>query len=98
MDRELGSVGGRGLRTSGDVLEGGDRVTLGCMSISRDFDAWMAANGIVPEVEIVPDHACQVFLPSDGVRISLDHAEGEEGHTLPAALSEARDLISRHLR
>ena len=68
------------------------------MSISRDFDAWMAANGIVPEVEIVPDHACQVFLPSDGVRISLDHAEGEEGHTLPAALSEARDLISRDLR
>ncbi|MBD8031213.1 hypothetical protein [Corynebacterium gallinarum] len=67
------------------------------MSISRDFDAWMAARGIVPEVEIVPDHACQVFLPSEGVRISLRHTEGEEDHIAPAALLEACDLISRHL-
>lgn len=68
------------------------------MSISRDFDAWMADNGIVPEVEIVPDHACQVFLPSDGVRISLGQVEGEGEHTSSVVLSEARDLISRHLR
>lgn len=57
----------------------------------------MADNGIVPEAEVVPDHACQVFTPSDGVRIFLRPVEGENGHSDPDVLAEARDLVAQYL-
>lgn len=64
------------------------------MSISRDFDAWMDERGIEAEAEIVLDHECQVFLPVEGVRISLKGKDGETGHSESAGLEEARALIS----
>ncbi|ANE04713.1 hypothetical protein [Corynebacterium crudilactis] len=64
------------------------------MSISRDFDAWMEEQGIISEAEVVPDHACQVFLPVEGVRISLKQMEGEKDHSQVIRLEEARGLIS----
>ncbi|AKK06781.1 hypothetical protein CMUST_12375 [Corynebacterium mustelae] len=34
------------------------------MSISRNFDEYLAAHGIVQSAEVVPDNPCQVFEPS----------------------------------
>lgn len=67
------------------------------MSISRDFDAWMDAEGIVPEAEVVPDHSCQVFLPTDGVRIFPGLHEGEGGHRKSRELETALKLMKEHL-
>ncbi|BAU96831.1 hypothetical protein N24_2569 [Corynebacterium suranareeae] len=64
------------------------------MSISRDFDAWMDERGIVAEAEVIPDHACQVFLPMEGVRISLKQTEGEQQHNKSARLEAARAMVS----
>lgn len=71
------------------------------MSISRFFDAWMADNNIQPEAEVVPDHACQVFLPgpgSDDVRIIPARGDGEQHHTATLDLEAARRLVEEHLR
>lgn len=71
------------------------------MSISRFFDAWMADNGIQPEAEVVPDHACQVFLPgvgSDHVRIIPVRDDGEQHHINNPDLDAARRLVEEHLR
>lgn len=64
------------------------------MSISRDFDAWLEDRGIVAEAEVIPDHACQVFLPVEGVRISLKQMEGEQGHNNSDELEAARNLLT----
>lgn len=36
------------------------------MSISRNFDEYLAARGIVPSAEVVPENACQEFAPPTG--------------------------------
>lgn len=67
------------------------------MSISRFFDAWMADRGIEPEAEVVPDHACQVFLPMDGVRIIPGGRDGEQHHMSTPGLDAARSMVQEHL-
>ncbi|GAA1471403.1 hypothetical protein GCM10009621_03510 [Corynebacterium felinum] len=37
-----------------------------CMSISRDFDAYVAERGIEISAEVVPENECQVFVPLPG--------------------------------
>lgn len=64
------------------------------MSISHFVDDWFAEQGLKPVVEVEPDHACQVFLPEEGVILSQITRGGESQHTSPEAAAElVRDLL-----
>lgn len=64
------------------------------MSISHFVDDWFEDRGLKPIVEVEPDHACQVFLPEEGVILSRFGGEGESRHTSPEMAAElVQDLL-----
>lgn len=65
------------------------------MSISHFVDDWFEDNGLQPIVEVEPDHACQVFLPEDGVILSAVDYSSESRHTAPdVAVELVRDFLA----
>lgn len=70
-------------------LAGCPFITLGFMSISNHFDAYLEARGLKADVEVIPDHACQEFLPQPGMNVRVVKDREELSH----AEEVVRDLL-----
>ncbi|WP_156231557.1 hypothetical protein [Corynebacterium occultum] len=65
------------------------------MSISRYVDGWFEETGGLPIAEVEPDHACQEFLPSDGVILVPSYPDSGKSHSsLGETINMVRDLLA----
>lgn len=63
------------------------------MSISNHFDAYLEKHGLKADVEVVPDDACQEFLPQPGVNVRVVDEGAQEKRELSEAEEKVRDLL-----
>lgn len=65
------------------------------MSISRYVDDWFEGKGSLPIVEVEPDHACQEFLPTEGViLVPPVERSGKYHSSLEETIDMVRDLLA----
>lgn len=63
------------------------------MSISNHFDAYLEARGLQADVEVVPDHACQEFLPQPGINVRVQDSQREAQESIDEAKAVVSDLL-----
>lgn len=63
------------------------------MSISNHFDAYLEARGLTADVEVVPEHACQEFLPQPGINVRVVNEQHEARESIDEAKAVVKDLL-----
>lgn len=74
--------------------------SVGVMSIDRILDDFYERRGIVPQADVVPDHACQVFAPAPVTDVPDSDVSGDGHRTADpeGELDAARGVVEKLLR